>query len=157
MKYLILIFCSAALLFSSSGMACTMYKLTKDGKTIVGNNEDWTSPNGQFWFEAGTENTFGAMYMGFLNNFAQGAINEEGLMFDGFWEPYLEVNNVAGKLDIPIGEALEIVMQTMTHVEEVRAYLSTIDLTILENGQLVFVDRSGSYLIIEGDSIVFGR
>jgi len=57
-------FCSAALLFSSSGMACTMYKLTKDGKTIVGNNEDWTSPNGQFWFEAGTENTFGAMYMG---------------------------------------------------------------------------------------------
>ncbi len=156
MKYLILIFCSAALLFSSSGMACTMYKLTKDGKTIVGNNEDWTSPNGQFWFEAGTENTFGAMYMGFLNNFAQGAINEEGLMFDGFWEPYLEVNNVAGKLDIPIGEALEIVMQTMTHVEEVRAYLSTIDLTILENGQLVFVDRSGSYLIIEGDSMFLG-
>ncbi len=156
MKYLIAFFCCAIMLFPFSGVACSVYKLTKDGKTIVGNNEDWTSPNGQFWFEAGTENSFGTMYMGFLNNFAQGAVNEAGLMFDGFWEPYLAVNNAAGKLDIPIGEALEHVMQTMTNVEEVKAYLSTVDLTILENGQLVFVDQSGSYLIIEGDEMILG-
>ena len=47
--------------------ACTMYKLTKDGKTIVGNNEDYLSPNSQFWFEAGSKDTYGVMYMGLLN------------------------------------------------------------------------------------------
>jgi len=37
------------LLFSISqySLACTMYKITKDGKTIVGNNEDWFTPNTQ--------------------------------------------------------------------------------------------------------------
>ncbi|MGK0447139.1 MAG: hypothetical protein ACJA2M_000911 [Polaribacter sp.] len=36
------------------------------------------------------------MYIEQLDNFAQGAINEVGLLFDGFFEPnYLPVNNTA--------------------------------------------------------------
>jgi hypothetical protein len=46
------------------GFACSMYKITKNGKTIVGNNEDWLSPNHQFWFESGNKSKFGVMYMG---------------------------------------------------------------------------------------------
>ncbi|WP_248723284.1 hypothetical protein [Seonamhaeicola sp. ML3] len=157
MKYLISICLTLVLIFPNMGMACSMYKLTQNGKTIVGNNEDWTSPNGQFWFEPGEENAFGVMYMGFLNNFAQGAINEAGLMFDGFWEPYLVVKNTKDKLEIPIQDALKKVMQTMSSVEEVQSYFNTINLTILENGQLVFVDKSGTYLIIEGDNMFLGN
>ena len=71
----------------------------------------------------GSKSTYGVMYMGFLNNFAQGAFNEVGLVFDGFWEPYLEVTNTKGKLEIPIGDALKKVMQTMKNVEEVQSYL----------------------------------
>jgi len=97
MKHLISICFTIALLFPELGMACSMYKLTKNGKTIVGNNEDYFSPNSQFWFEAGTKGTFGVMYMGLLDNFAQGAINESGLVFDGFWGPYLKVENTKGK------------------------------------------------------------
>ena len=52
------------------GLACSMYKITKDGKTIAGNNEDWLSPNHQFWFENGSKSKFGVMYMGQLDNFA---------------------------------------------------------------------------------------
>ena len=133
-----------------------MYKLTKDGITIVGNNEDYISPNNQFWFEEGNTNTFGVMYMGLLNNFAQGAINEKGLMFDGFWEPYLEIKNTEGKIEIPIQDALKKVMETMTSVEEVQSYLNTVNLNSLQNGQLVFVDKSGTYLIIEGDEMFVG-
>tara|TARA_B100000809_G_scaffold231163_1_gene246103 strand:- start:209 stop:1399 length:1191 start_codon:yes stop_codon:yes gene_type:complete len=139
------------------GLACSMYKITKNGKTIVGNNEDWVSPNHQFWFESGSKSKFGVMYMGQLDNFAQGAINEEGLLFDGFFEPnYLPVNNTAGKLEIPIAEALRKVMQTMTSVEEVKAYIETINLGTLTKSMLVFVDQSGTYLIIEGDGIFIG-
>jgi len=139
------------------GLACSMYKISKNGKTIVGNNEDWLSPNHQFWFESGSQGKFGVMYMGQLDNFAQGAINETGLLFDGFFEPnYLPVNNTAGKLKIPIAEALKKVMQTMTNVEEVKAYLETINLGTLTKSMLVFVDKSGTYLIVEGDEIFMG-
>lgn len=153
-----IIFALAVLFFTGpkSGLACCMYKITKNGKTIVGNNEDYISPNSQFWFEALDQNKLGVLYMGQLNNFAQGAINERGLVFDGFWEPYLEVRNVKGKLDIPIGKAIKNVMQTMATVEEVKSYLETINLSSLTNGQIVFVDQSGTYLIVEGDEFFLG-
>ena len=137
--------------------ACSMYKITKNGTTIVGNNEDYLSPNSQFWFESASENKLGVMYMGLLDNFAQGAINEAGLVFDGFFEANnLPVNNTAGKLDIPISEAIKRVMQTMTNVEEVKSYLETIKLGSLTNSMIVFVDKSGTYLIVEGDEMFMG-
>lgn len=145
------------LLIPSFGKACSMYKITKNGKTIVGNNEDYLSPNSQFWFEPSNKDIQGVMYMGLLNNFAQGAINEAGLVFDGFYEPYLSVNNIEGKLEIPIGDALKKIMQTMTNVEEVKSFLQTINLSSLTNSQLVFVDKSGTYLIVEGDKLFLGK
>ena len=145
------------LMLPNIGIGCSMYKITKDGKTIVGNNEDWLSPNSQFWFEQGVDKQYGVMYMGLLNNFAQGAINEAGLVFDGFANPYLEIKNIEGKEDIPIADAVRKVMQTMRTVEEVKAYFETINLSVLTSSQLVFVDRSGTYLIIEGDALIVGE
>lgn len=151
-----LIVLALLLSFSISASACSMYKISKNGKTIVGNNEDCVSPNSQFWFEAGSKDTFGVMYMGQLDNFAQGAINDAGLVFDGFWVPYLEVKNTSGKLNIPISDAIRNIMQTMSNVEDVHQYLQTINLESLVNGQIVFVDKSGTYLIIEGDEMLMG-
>lgn len=137
--------------------ACTMYKITENGKTIVGNNEDYLSPNSQFWYETPSAGKFGVMYMGQLNNFAQGAINDQGLMFDGFSTPYLAVNNSSGKTKINIGEVIKKIMQTMRTVEEVKSYFATIDLSSLTNSMVVFVDKSGSYLIVEGDELIIGN
>ncbi|MGK0447140.1 MAG: hypothetical protein ACJA2M_000912 [Polaribacter sp.] len=47
-------------------------------------------------------------------------------------------------------------MQTMTNVEEVKAYLEMISLGSLTKSMLVFVDKSGTYLIVEGDEIFMG-
>lgn len=154
---LILVFVIAFLLNPILGNACSMYKITKNGKTIVGNNEDWLSPNHQFWFESASKGKLGVLYMGQLDNFAQGAINEEGLVFDGFYEANnLPVNNTAGKLEIHMTEAIKTVMQTMTTVAEVKAYLETINLGALMNSMIVFVDKSGTYLIVEGDEMFMG-
>lgn len=139
------------------GNSCSMYKITKNGKTIVGNNEDWLSPNSQFWFEVGVADAYGVMYMGLLNNFAQGAINEVGLVFDGFANPELAIENTEGKLNIPIGTAIKNIMQTMSTVEEVKSYIETINLSSLATSQVVFVDKSGTYLIIEGDALIIGE
>lgn len=138
-------------------IACSMYKITKNGITIVGNNEDWLSPNSQFWFEEASKDTYGVMYMGLLNNFAQGAINEAGLVFDGFANPELPIENTEGKISIPIGDAIRNIMQTMASVEEVKNYIETINLSSLSSSQIVFVDKSGTYLIIEGDALIIGE
>ena len=139
------------------GIACSMYKITKNGKTIVGNNEDFLSPNNQFWFEVAGDKEFSVMYMGQLNNFAQGAINEVGLVFDGFYAPELPIENTEGKEKLPIGKAIRNIMQTMSTVEEVKAYLETIDLSALSSSMVVFVDKSGTYLIVEGDLLIIGE
>ena len=139
------------------GETCSMYKITKDGKTIVGNNEDWLSPNSQFWFEKADVNKFGVMYMGQLDNFAQGAINDKGLVFDGFANPELAVKNTKGKAEIPISTVVVNIMETMSQVEEVKAYFEKINLSYLSSSQLVFVDKSGSYLIVEGDELILGE
>jgi hypothetical protein len=133
-----------------------MFKITKDGKTIVGNNEDWISPNSKFWFEGGKKGDYDVMYMGQLDNFAQGAMNSAGLVFDGFAMGYLAVNNAEGKRSIPMGDAVREIMQTMSDVAEIKTYLSTIDLSFLTTGMIVFVDKEGDYLIVEGEELILG-
>jgi len=139
-----------------TGNTCSMYKITKNGKTIVGNNEDWFSPNSQFWFEAGETDQYGVMYMGLLDKFAQGAINEAGLVFDGFANPELPIENTEGKEKVYIGDAIRKIMQTMSKVEEVKIYLEQINLSSLSSSQVVFVDKTGTYLIVEGDELIIG-
>lgn len=136
--------------------ACSMFKITKDGKTIVGNNEDWISPNSKFWFERGKKGDHDVMYMGQLNDFAQGAMNSAGLVFDGFAMDYLAVNNAEGKLSISISDAVREIMQTMNDVAEIKEYLATIDLSFLTTGMIVFVDKNGDYLIVEGEELILG-
>lgn len=104
-------------LFSDLGISCSMYKITENGKTIVGNNEDWLSPNSQFWFVPDEEGQYGVTNVGLLDNFAQGAINEAGLVFDGFANPYLEVKNVDGKISTPIGQVVQNVMHSYGMLE----------------------------------------
>ncbi len=157
MKIKFLLFLVAIILNIQLVFPCTMYKITKNGKTVVGNNEDWLSPNSQFWYEPAINGKYGVMYMGLLNNFAQGGINEAGLVFDGFANPYLPVNNTEGKTNMYIGTAIKNIMQEMQTVEEVKNYLSTINLSSLSSSQIVFVDRTGTYLIAEGDELIIGK
>lgn len=154
MKYLILV--SAVLMAPLLSYGCSMYKITEDGKTIVGNNEDWISPNSKFWFEKGKNGRYDVMYMGQLNEFAQGALNSAGLVFDGFANDYLAVDNAQGKLSIPIGDAVRNIMQSMSTATEIRDYLETIDLSFLVMGMIVFVDKNGDYLIVEGEELILG-
>jgi hypothetical protein len=154
---LIIVLAVILLLNPITGSACSMYKITKNGRTFVGNNEDFLSPNNQFWFEVAGDKKFGVMYMGLLNNFAQGAINEAGLVFDAFANPELPITNTVGKTKISIGKAIRNIMQSMSTVEEVKEYLETINLSSLSSSMIVFVDKSGTYLIVEGDLLISGE
>lgn len=142
---------------SLNGSACSMFKITKDGKTIVGNNEDYYNPITRVWFQTGEEGQFGVVNFGFSNNFAQGAMNAAGLVFDGFAMHYLAVNDTAGKLLIPNTEYIPHIMHNFSSVHQVKEYIATINLSHLSNSMYLFVDRSGEYLIVEGDSLILGN
>lgn len=136
-------------------IACTMYKITKNGKTIVGNNEDWITPNTQIWLENNAEHRYAVLYFGFMD-LAQGAINEAGLIVDGFATNWLAIENSNGKTKMSLDTALLTVMRTLSTVEEVRAYYEKLDVSEMAMYQLVFIDKSGTYLIIEGDEMIIG-
>lgn len=145
------------LLVPHSISACSMYKITRNGKTIVGNNEDWFSANTQIWFVPKGDSLYGVMNVGFNNEFPQGAINEAGLMYDGFAMPYLKIENTKGKAKVPLTELIPSIMHNYSNVKEVKDYLSGINLSDLVTSMLVFVDSNGDYLIVEGDKVILGN
>lgn len=136
-------------------LSCSVFKITENGKTIVGNNEDYYKPSTKIWFAPENEyQKYGVAYLGFDDGFSQGGLNSEGLFFDGFAMSYLAVNDTVGKLMIPNTEYLPYIMNNFSNVREVRDYLKTINLHHLTTSMYLFVDKTGEYLIVEGDSLI---
>lgn len=141
------------LVFSFQLFACSMFVIKMNGRVMVGNNEDYWNQNSRMWFEKGINNQFGVVYVGFDDFWPQGAINEKGLVFDGFAMPYLEINNYEGKDSPESGDFLQLIMRTCSSVEEVEQIFSKWDLRGMETSMFYFVDKTGKQLIIEGDHI----
>lgn len=136
--------------------SCSMYKITMHGKTFVGNNEDFWNSNTRIWFEKGKISEYGSMYVGYDNMYPQGGMNEEGLVFDGFAiDPYIPRH----KSNKPIFQADmgKTIMQTCKNVDEVSNFLNNYDLSSLSQGMILYVDKSGDYLIVEADTVIKGN
>ncbi|MGA7838290.1 MAG: hypothetical protein WB996_10005, partial [Ignavibacteriaceae bacterium] len=104
---------------SLSSFACSMFVIKMNGKVMVGNNEDFWNQNSRMWFERGNYTNLGVVYFGFDDLWPQGAINEKGLVFDGFAMPYLEIQKYEGKDSPESGDFLQLIMRTCSNVEEV--------------------------------------
>lgn len=137
-----------------------MFKITQGGKTLVGNNEDYWNPNTRVWFEQGEGQKHGAIYVGFDDFYPQGGMNEAGLVFDGFAMNYLAITDTLNKEAITTNEEFSFtknILQTCSTVLEVRELLSKYNLEMFQTSLLFFVDKSGQYLIMEGDSLIIGN
>jgi hypothetical protein len=139
-------------------MPCSMFKVTRYGKTMVGNNEDAWRRDSRIWFEAGSPGVLGAAYVGHNDGFPQGGMNEAGLVFDGFTVYDNKLRSVPGKPDIgPIGPFVKRIMQQCATVEEVRRIVSAYDNSAHPNGMWLFVDKTGKYLVVEKDTTIIGN
>jgi len=137
-----------------------MFKITQGGKTLVGNNEDYWNPNTRIWFEQSEGKKMGAMYVGFDDLYPQGGMNEAGLVFDGFAMDYLAITDTINKETITTEEAFSFtkkILQTCSTVFDVRELLVKYNLQMFQTSLLFFVDQSGQYLIMEGDSLILGN
>ncbi len=145
--------------------ACSMYKLTVNGKTMVGNNEDSWGQDARIWFEKATKDKFGAVYVGYLRNvLPDGGMNEYGLAFDAFTMPHKPnmQEKDPNKKDFSYAHIKAVLQQCKT-VDEVYAFLSKLNLHVLNGspifngGMFLFVEKTGRYLVVEADTLIFGN
>lgn len=140
-----------------SAYSCSFYKITKFGKTYVGNNVDHWDSNTRIWFEKGSATEYGSMFFGFENLYPQGGMNEKGLVYGG-----LSVTpraNLKGKhlLEFDGRVVMRKIMKECKNVDEVYKVLSKYNRTPIGDGELYFVDKAGDYLIVEVDTIIRGN
>jgi len=143
-----------------------MYKLTVNGITMVGNNEDSWGRDARIWFEPGTNGRFGMVCVGYARKQPNpdGAMNEHGLAFDAFTmhrKPNIPEKD-PNKKDFAYAHIRSIMQQCKT-VDEVYAFLEKLNLHILNGspifngGMFLFVDKSGKYLVVEADKLTLGN
>lgn len=143
-------------LISSATFACSVCKITVNGKTYFGNNEDsWRLGSG-IWFEPASSGKFGVAYLGYNQGVPQGGLNEAGLVFDGLTINYTKIRKDR-KPDIsnPTSFIKEI-MQRCHNIDEVVAYASLFRREGLNGALVFFADRSGKYLAMEPDTLIIG-
>ena len=146
-----------ALSIPFTGSCCSMCKVTINGRTYVGSNEDSWRTNSRIWFEKGLQNGLGSVYVGF-GDLPQGGMNEAGLVFDGLTTLPKQIKNDPTKKEISSPkDFLKEIMQTCKSVDDVKRFASQYNRQkFYNNGVLVFVDRTGKYLVMESDTLIIG-
>ena len=142
---------------------CSMYKVTKNGKTFVGCNEDAWRTSPRIWFEtAGKSAVYGAAFTGSRfdgsNGYApQSGMNEAGLSFSRL-ASYTPRRGTKGKKPPILNQTnfLKHVLHSCRTVEEVQRYVCQFDRSTFMEDVLIYIDKSGKYLIVEPYSTQIG-
>jgi hypothetical protein len=149
-------------LFDNEIKACSMYKITSDGKTMVGCNHDTWFSTAKIWFEnARKPNELGASFTGARqvggNRTApQSGMNERGLAFSRLSAYYPKQENpfpnrlkIGNEVDYLTG-----ILHKCATVKEVKQYIEQYDQSVFFDDVFIYIDSSGSYLIVEPYTLV---
>jgi len=143
---------------SLNSFACSMCKVTMNGRTYLGSNEDSWRLGSTIWFENKTFGSYGAVYVGYNDGFPQGGMNEAGVAFDGLkiYPKAVQLDPSKKTVTNPTAFVKEI-MQTCQTVEDVKKYASLFNRQPFNSSVLMFSDKSGKYLVIEPDTMIIGN
>lgn len=144
--------------------ACSMYKVTTDGKTMVGNNEDAWRITPHVWFETGRNGTYGCCFTGSRkigrNAYAaQSGMNEHGLTFSRLTSYHPKIENTTNKGLKPIlnpDQFLMDLLRTCKNIDEIYSKLDQYDRTCFLEDVFVFIEPSGQYLVVEPYLLILG-
>ena len=144
--------------------ACSMYKITVDGKTMVGCNEDAWRTTSRIWFEnAKSKNEYGAGFTGSrqvsANRFApQSGMNEVGLVFSRLASHHPRKDELSTKKKKVTHELpyLTDILHKCATVEDVKIYIEQYDHSLFIDDVFIYVDNSGKYLIVEPYELTLG-
>ena len=144
-------------LFENKIKACSLYKITFDGKTMVGCNHDTWFYTPKIWFENTKKpNEFGASFTGARqvggNRTApQSGMNEKGLAFSRLVAYYPKKENTFPNR-LKIGNEVDYltdILHKCATVKEVKKYIKQYDHSIFIEDIFIYIDSLGEYLIIE--------
>jgi penicillin V acylase-like amidase (Ntn superfamily) len=142
-----------------------MYKITVDGKTMVGCNQDTWRTTTSIWFEKSMNETeYGVCFTGSRrvgpNEFApQSGMNEEGLVFSRLvtYHPNKNLEQIGKKQITNEVEYLTDILHKCKTVEEVRKYIDMYDHSLFIDDVYIYIDKSGDYLIVEPYQMIKGN
>lgn len=147
------------LLASFCSEACFIMITRKDGRVLVGNNEDWYHSDAKYWMEspkAGKSEKYKAIFFGFKGEFttAQGGMNERGLFFDATAVPQLVVSDSAkiGRKKA-IHPIFKIILKKCATVEEAVIELQHYYIPFIRKVQIIMADANGDYLVMNVNGI----
>lgn len=141
-------------------VACSAYKITSHGKTMVGSNYDSWFLDPVIWFET---NGYGASFSGARREgngsiAPQTGLNEHGLAFVTLAAaPVPGGGTPAWKKPITNRSAyLKDILHTCRTVEEVKAYVEQYDRSVLFDEVFLYADSLGHYLVVEPYTVTLG-
>ena len=151
------------LLFTDNVTSCSMYKITVNGKTMLGSNYDAYYLTTRIWFENGTKTgDYGVVFTGGRidgeNNIApQSGMNEFGLAFTQAAVHSKELTGATNKKTIDNTTTyLKDILHKCKTVEEVKDYINQYDHSNF-SAVFLYTDKSGKYLIVEPDTMIMGN
>lgn len=160
--FIILVFLMAFL--PNQSQACSMYKLTADGKTMVGCNEDAWRTTSRIWFEnVKSSGGHGAAFTGSRkvgnNKFApQSGMNTVGLTFSRLVSYFPKSNQISDKKKITNEVSfLTEILHTCATVADVKRYVEQYDHSLFIDDVFIYIDSSGNYLVVEPYDLIEGN
>jgi len=161
----ILIFVALILLISSSVSACTGFTATKNGTTLVGNNNDWYDPDIYVKIHPPKDEKYGTFIIeskyalpwdpNHINKC--GGINDQGLFYEKFNNYPLKfpIKSIYKRFFRPVLELENYCLEHCATVKEVVEIYSKYNLFFMFPYQSFFVDKNGNSVIIEGDELIY--
>lgn len=147
------------LLIAFSSEACFIIVGRKNGRVLVGNNEDWYQSDAKYWVERprpGKGEKYAALFFGFKGEFktAQGGFNEQGLFFDATAVPRLELSDSAksGRKKA-IHPIFKNILKTCATVAEAEQVLNRYYIPFIKKVQVILADATGAYLVLNVNGI----
>lgn len=134
-----------------------MYKITVDGKTMVGCNHDTWLTTPRIWFEnAKQQNEYGTVFTGSREvspnrTTPQSGMNIVGLVFSRLTSYYrIQKNPFSNRLKIANeADYLSEILHKCATVKEVKKYIERYDHSFFLNDVFIYIDSLGDYLIVE--------
>jgi hypothetical protein len=139
---------SLLLCLNRPSWACTIFKVTRQGMTLVGNNEDDNNPDTKVWFLAPEKGKFGRVFFGYNDAIPQGGMNDRGLFFDWVadntsddWKRDPQKLNYAGSVS-------EKILEEASSVEEALRFYERYNETAFLKSRTMLVDKTGASAIV---------
>lgn len=142
-----------------------MYKITVDGKTMVGCNEDAWRTTSKIWFEnPDGPDEYGAVFTGSRqvpgNRTApQSGMNEVGLTFSRLVayhptqdNPFPDRISITDEVDY-----LSDILHGCATVEDVKKHIEQYDHSLFYDHVFMYIDSTGKYLIVEPYKLIEGN